>query len=191
MILKKLSFIRFNSSRMKVVLFLFLCCGILQLQCRKQDRGFQMNYISTPNTQFDIAVGLDPFKSHFYPEPVSSDTSLYFTANNVTAKQLGRITPYTMYLRAVYQDGSYDFVSNVEVTIFDPTRPNLTEQIIFYNDNVAVSTGTQITLIPNDVDVTPFIVQGKTFGIRIRIRLRDVPQRTITTGWNMAFFARD
>ena len=172
-------------------LYFILLFGIVQVHCKKTERGFQMLYHSTPNTQFDIPVGLDIFASYYFPvNNIPSDTAAFFASNNITSKQLGRITPSTMSLRAVYQDGSYDYISSVEVSIFDPARPNLTEQIIFYNDNVLPNTGTQIILIPNDVDVTPFIVQGKTFSFRTRIRLRETPQRTITTGWNMNFFAR-
>ena len=165
--------------------------SFLQLNCKKTERGFQILYRSTPNSQYDIPVGLDIFASHYFVvNNILSDTTIFFSANNLTAKQLGRITPSTMFMRAVYQDGTYDYISSVEVSIFDPARPNLTEQIIFYNDNVLPNTGTQITLIPNDVDVTPFIVQGRSFSIRTRIRLRDTPQRTITTGWGINFFAR-
>ena len=174
-----------------VALYLILFFAIIQFHCKKTERGFQMLYRSTPNTQFDIPVGLDIFASHYFPSNnIVSDTTIFFTSNNVTAKQLGRITPQSMFLRAVYQDGSYEYISSVEVSIFDPARPNLTAQIIFYNDNVLPNTGTQVTLIPNDVDVTPFLVQGKSFSITTRIRLRDTPQRTITTGWGMNFFAR-
>ena len=170
----------------------FFACLIIvcmHLNCKKQDRGFQMIYRSL--TPYNISIGLDPFASHYYTsDQILSDTVLFFPANNVTAAQVGRITPYTMNIRASFQDGRYDFVSHVEVSIFDPARPNTTEQIIFYNDNVPVTTGTQINLVPNDVDVTPFLVKGKSFVLRTKFQFRDTPQRTIATEWNASFFAR-
>ena len=174
--------------RLSAIILFF---GLLQLQCRKQENGYQMPYHSTPNTQYDIPIGLDPLASWYAKlNGISTDTALFFSTHNISANQLGRITPYTMYLRAVYQDGGYEDVSSVEVSIADPTRPTLPEQVIFYNDAVLPNTGTQITLVPVDVDVTPYLINGKIFTLKTRFRFRNITQRTITTGWNMNFFAR-
>lgn len=158
------------------------------LGCRKKDTGFEMNY----RRQFSIPIGLDVFSSHnFEFKEIAADTAVFFMVNgSYTANQISLIEPKAMNLRAVFGGGDYIFIDKVEVWISDPSRPKLTPQIIFFRDDVPLSTGTRLDLVPNNVDVRPFLLEGSRFNLRINLRLRAITERSIETEWNTSFFAR-
>jgi hypothetical protein len=155
--------------------------------CRKKEEGFEMTY----KRQFDLPVGLDIFASHnFKFNDVACDTSIFFTINNATASQIKRVLPRTMSLRSIFTSATrYDFIKQVEVYVSDNSRPNLTPQIAFFRDDVPLGTGSQLDLVPNNVDLRPFLLEGNRFSIRINISLRDYPPRSIETECNFSFFA--
>jgi hypothetical protein len=166
----------------------FLLLLILILTgCRKKEEGFEMTY----KRQFDLPIGLDIFASHnFKFNDVACDTSIFFTINNATAGQIKRVMPRSMSLRSIFTDANrYDFIKQVEVFVSDNNRPKLTPQIAFFRDDVPFNTGSQLDLVPNNVDLRPFLLEGNRFTIRINITLRDNPPRTIETEANFSFFA--
>ena len=158
------------------------------LGCRKKETGFEMNY----RRQFPIPIGLDVFSSHnFEFKDIAADTAVFFTVNgSYSANQISLIEPKAMNLRAVFGEGDFIFIDKVEVWISDPSRPKLSPQIIFFRDDVPLSTGIRLDLVPNNVDVRPFLLQGSRFNLRINLRLRAITERSIETEWNTSFFAR-
>lgn len=157
------------------------------LGCQKKDTGFEMNY----RRQFVLPIGLDVFSSHnFEFKDIAADTTIFFKANgSYTAKQINRIEPRAMNLRAVFGGGDFVVIDRVEVWISDPSRPKLTPQIIFFRDDVPLSTGNRLDLVPNNVDLRPFLIDGSYFNIRINLRLRAITERSVDTEWNASFFA--
>ena len=158
------------------------------LGCRKKETGFEMNY----RDQFSIPIGLEIYKSHTFGfKNIASDTAVFFKVNgSYTASQISRIEPKAMSLRAVFGGGEYIFIEKVEVWISDLARPNLTPQIIFFRDNIPLSTGSRLDLVPNNVDARPFLIDGSRFTLRINLVIRAIPDRSIETEWNASFFAR-
>ena len=160
------------------------------LSCKKQEPGFEMLY----QKRFDLPIGLSPSSSHnFKFNDIASDTATFFNLHSATASQVTRIIPQSMSLRALIPSGEssrYNFIARVEVWISDPRRPNLGEQIAFFRNDVPLDTGTQLDLIPNDIDVRPFLLNGSRYSIRINVELRDFSQKTIETEWNASFFAK-
>jgi hypothetical protein len=158
------------------------------LGCRKKVTGFEMSY----RRQFKLPIGLDVFSSHnFRFFDIASDTSIFFKVNgSYTADQISLIEPKAMNLRAVFGEGDFIFIDKVEVWISDSTRPKLTPKIIFFRDDVPLSTGTRLDLVPNNVDVRPFLLEGSRFTLRINLRLRAITERSIETEWNTSFFAK-
>jgi hypothetical protein len=156
--------------------------------CKKDQPGFEMQYRRT----FILPIGLDNFLSHnFEFKDISSDTTVFFTPNNATSNQIDRIEPLSMNIRALFggNDNRFNIISRVEVWISDPSRPKLTPQIVFFRDDVPLNTGNRLDLIPNNVDVRPFLIEGSKFNLRINFRLRNIPDRSIDTEWNAAFFS--
>jgi hypothetical protein len=156
--------------------------------CKKKESGFEMQYRRT----FEFPIGLNNFLSHnFEFKDIASDTSVFFKANNTSSNQIVRIEPLSMNIRALFggTDNSYNLIERVEVWISDPSRPKVIPQIIFFRDNVPLSTGNRLDLIPNNVDVRPFLVEGSRFTVRINLRLRAITERSIDTEWNATFFS--
>jgi hypothetical protein len=95
-----------------------------------------------------------------------------------------------MSLQSIFSSANrYDFIRQIEVWISDANRPNLTPKIAFFRDEVPFSTGDRLDVVPNDIDLRPFLLEGNRFTIRINILLRDAPPRTIETECNFSFFA--
>jgi hypothetical protein len=156
--------------------------------CRKKELGIEMLY----RREFSFPIGLDVFRSHnFEFKEIACDTSVFFQANSVTAKQVTRIEPQAMSIRSIFggPDNSYNVIDRVEVWVSDPNRPNLSAQIAFFRDNVPINTGNRLDLVPNNIDMRPFLIDGNRFNLRINLRLRDITQRSIDSEWNATFFA--
>jgi hypothetical protein len=164
-----------------------LLLTLLMAGCRKKQEGFEMTY----KRRFDLPIGLDIFASHnFKFNDVACDTSIFFTINNATASQIKRILPRSMSLISIFTNATrYDFIKQVEVYVSDNSRPKVTPQIAFFRDDVPLGTGDRLDLIPSEVDLRPFLLEGNRFSIRINISLRDYPPRTIETECNFSFFA--
>jgi hypothetical protein len=161
------------------MLFGLFCCAA----CSKTTPGFDMLYRRT----FDLPIGLDPFALHnFAFKDISTDTALIFKANNATSDKITRIEPKTMILRGLFVAGNYGFIEKAEVRISTAT---LGEQIIFFRDQIPFNTGEKLDLIPNNVDVKPYLMGGK-FNVRMILTLRDSPPKTFETEVPMTFFAK-
>jgi hypothetical protein len=159
--------------------FALFCCAA----CNKTVPGFDMPYRRT----FDLPIGLDPFALHnFSFKDISTDTAVIFKANNVTSDKVSRIEPKTMVLRGLFVASNYGFIEKVEVRISTAT---VGEQIIFFRDQIPANTGEKLDLIPNNVDVRPYLMGGK-FNVRMILTLRDSPPKTFETEVPMTFFAK-
>lgn len=168
--------------------YAFLLIVTLFMGCRKKQIGFEMLY----RRDFIFPIGLDAFRSHnFEFKDIACDTSVFFQANSATASQVTRIEPQTMTIRSIYggADNTFNIIDRVEVWVSDPSRPNLTAQIAFFRDNVPLNTSSRLDLVPNNIDMRPFLIEGNRFNLRINLRLRDVTPRSIDVEWNAAFFA--
>jgi hypothetical protein len=162
-------------------LLFWVCC--LFGACSKSVPGFDMPYRRT----LDLPIGLNPFALHnFEFKDIATDTAVLFKANNVTATQITAIEPKNMTIRGLFVAANYGFLEKVEVRISTAT---LSEQIIFFRDQIPFNTGEKLDLIPNNVDVKPYLMTGK-FTIRLILTLRDSPPKTFETEVPMTFFAK-
>ena len=170
--------------------FLFLVFFLPFLSaCRKTETGFDMSY----KRQFEIPVGLSAGPSHnFVLLNIPSDTSVFFTINNATASQLAGVVPRSMNLRMIFQGGgnTFSIVDHVEVAIFDPNRPTVPEIPIFYRYDIPISTGDILTLIPDGNNISKFVLDGRTFNIRIKLFFRDITPRSVDVEANIVFLAK-
>ncbi len=170
-------------------LLLFILSLSLLSACRKSETGFEMSY----RRQFEIPVGLPASKSHNYVLlDIPSDTAIFFQINNMTVSQVTGVVPRTMSLKTVFQGGGKTFanVDRVEVVIFDPNRPTVPEIPIFYRYDVPLSTGDVLTLVPDADNISKFVLDGKTFNIRIKLFFREVTPRSVEIEANIAFLAK-
>jgi hypothetical protein len=158
--------------------------------CRKTDAGFDMTYRRT----FTIPVGLNTFETHFFLfKEIAVDTSLFFRANNIdTVSLVGQIVPRSMNIRLVFNgDGNLNFVRRVEVSLFDTQTSASSEKVVYYNDDVQLSSGGQVTLIPYNSDVRKLFISGNgRYNLRIKINLREIPTRSYDVEWNAVFLAK-
>ena len=142
---------------------------------------------------FSIDVGLNPFESHYFAfRDIAVDTAIFFKANGgVTSADINQILPRSMSLRTIYGgDGAnFSFLSQVEVSVFDDKLTPSSEQIIFFRDDVPLSNNPQLLLIANNQDVKKLFFSGNHYVLRIKMRLREIPNRSIDTEWNLTFLA--
>jgi hypothetical protein len=168
--------------------YAFLLLIVLFAGCRKKQIGFEMMY----RRDFTFPIGLDAFRSHnFEFKEIACDTSIFFQANSTTAKQVTRIEPQTMTIRSTFggADNTFNVIDKVEVWVSDPSRPSLTAQIAFFRDNVPLNTSSRLDLVPNNIDMRPFLIDGNRFNLRINLRLRGTTERSIEAQWDATFFA--
>ena len=172
--------------RMPFLYILGLGVFLATNSCRKSEPGFDMTYRRT----FELPIGLNTFQSwnRLFTD-IATDTSVFFPANQVTGDKVTAILPKGMRSRSAVNQ-SFEFVSRIEVYISDPSRPQLTEQTVFFRDDVPFSSSNRIDLIPNNIDVSKFIKGGSRYQLRINFRFRDISQRSIDCEWEALFFAR-
>jgi hypothetical protein len=174
---------------MKNLKFLLLLSLPILAGCRKADPGFEMTYKRT----FTIPVGWASFETFtitFADIPV--DTAVFFQANNITGDKVGQIVPQTMNIRSIFSgDGSLNIIRKVEVLMFDSQLTPSSEQTIFYNDQVPISTSSQITLVPTSADVRKRFMSGNgKFRLRLKIYFNEFTQRSYDVEWSASFLAK-
>jgi hypothetical protein len=174
---------------MKKIIWLLFLLPLLS-GCRKTEAGFDMTYRRT----FTIPVGLNTFETHFFLfKEIAVDTSVFFRANNIDSVGLvGQIVPRSMNIRLVFNgDGNLDFIRRVEVSLFDTQTSASSEKVVYYNDDVQLSSGGQVTLIPYNSDVRKLFISGNgRYNLRIKINLREIPTRSYDVEWNAVFLAK-
>jgi hypothetical protein len=167
-------------------LFVGLSAILMVVSCTKKDAGFDMFY----RKQFNVPIGQIPQNSFNYDFlNIAADTSAFFTPNGVGSAQIVSIKPKSMSIIAQYGGVDYNTVRSVEVWISTPNAPNITPQIIFFRDDVPLTTNERIDLVPNDVDVKSFITFGK-FNVKVTLRFRDNTTRTLESDTTITFFAK-
>lgn len=172
----------------KYFLFSLFCLPFLSA-CRKSETGFDMSY----KRQFEILVGLAAGRSHVYTLiNIPSDTAIFLGINNVQVSQIRGVVPRSMNLRTVFQGGGNTFanVDHVEVVIFDPNRPSVPEIPIFYRYDVPLNIGDILALVPDGDNISKFVLDGKTFNIRIKLYFRDITPRSVDVEANIVFLAK-
>ncbi len=171
----------------KIHIFLFLLP--LLAGCRKIDAGFDMTYRRT----FTIPVGWSPaqtFTVTFVDTPV--DSAVFFQANNITSDKVGEIVPRSMTIRPVFNgDGNLNFIRRVEAFILDSQLTPASEQPVFYNDEVQLTTGSQINLIPINADVRKKFLSGNgRYRMKIKFTFNQITSRSYDLEWNAVFLAK-
>jgi hypothetical protein len=174
---------------MKNLKFLLLLLLPILAGCRKTDPGFDMTY----KRAFTIPIGWASFETFtitFADIPV--DSAVFFQANNITSDKVGQIVPQSMYIRSVFNgDGSLNIIRKVEVLMFDSQLTPSSEQTIFYNDQVPLSTSSEITLVPVNADVRKRFLSGNgRFRLRLKIYFNELTQRSYDVEWNATFLAK-
>ncbi|MBL7818751.1 MAG: hypothetical protein JNL70_27375 [Saprospiraceae bacterium] len=170
------------------LIFFFSILSIISA-CRKTETGIDMTY----RRQFEIPVGLSPGPSHnFVLKSIPSDTAVFFKINNITADQLLGVLPRSMNLRTIFQGtgNTFSIVDRVEVVIFDPSRPDIPEIPIFYRYDVPLSTGDRLDLVPDASNIKKFVLDGKTFDVRIKFFFRDFIPRSFEVETNIVFLGK-
>lgn len=166
--------------------FLFLLP--LLAGCRKTDTGFDMTYRRT----FTIPVGLNTFETHVFRfNDIPVDTAIFFRVNNIDSDSLvGQIVPRSMNIRLIFNgDGLLNFIKRIDVAVLDTKLA--TEVTAFYNDDVSLTTGGQIILIPFNADVRKLFLSGDgRYALRIKLNLREIPTRSFDVEWNATFLAK-
>jgi hypothetical protein len=180
---------------MKNLVYLLFVLPLLA-GCRKADgeltitdKDFDMRYRRT----FTIPVGLSTFDTHIFVfKDIAVDTSVFFQLKNATSDSIAQIVPRSMNIRLVFNgDGNLNFIRKVEVSLFDTQTSAASEKVIFYNDDVLLSSSGQIQLIPFNADVRKLFFAGNgRYNLRIRLNLKDIPARSYDVEWNTIFLAK-
>lgn len=173
----------------KLMVFSFGLLLFSSLSCNKKIVGFDMYYKRT----YNIPVGINPFVSTVWnSDYITPDTTTFFSVNASSSAKVLKVIPKSMQLSSIYPSASttLDNLTRVEVTIFDPARPAIPAQTIFYRDNVPANTAYTLDLLPNAVDVKDLVIYSKKFIISISIQVAQPPPRTIETQFSVYFTAQ-
>lgn len=167
----------------------FLFSLVLITGCTK-DRlpvRFQMAYL---NKTIEIPAGLNVFQTHYFTiHNINSQIDAYLDAENITVSDINSILPRSCTFTNISSNGSYNFIDEVLIRIYDPAEPELKYEI-FYNDIVNINAGSSITLFPNENDVKAFLTSDD-FTLEIVLwRLRDSPTEFINTRVDLRFDVR-
>ncbi len=164
--------------------------------CRKVDdvftktaKDFDMIY----RQPFTIPVGLSTFETHiFLFKNIAVDTAQFFRAGNLdSAQRITQIVPTSMNIRLIFNgDGNLALVRRVEVSVFDNQVSAASEKVIFYNEDVQLSSG-QIPLIPLNSDLRKLLIDGNgRYTLRVKLNFREIPTRSYDVEWNATFLAK-
>jgi hypothetical protein len=167
----------------------FLFALLLVTGCTK-DRlpvRFQMAYL---NKTIEIPAGLNVFQTHYFTiHNINSQIDAYLDANNISREEIDNILPSSCTLTNISSNGSYNFIDEVLVRIYDPSDPEVKFEI-FYNDIVDLNAGSNLILFPNENNVKDFLTSDD-FSLEIVLRrLRDSPTEFITTRVDLRFDVR-
>lgn len=168
---------------LKNYLFLFLL--VATIGCTKDD----IPSAFTITTTVDVAIepGLTTLNSHHYQIlniPTNYDQLL--AASGYTAEQITGIQPARARLVSVFSSGSYAFLQDVEISVFDNTDPDFMI-LSFYRDNIPNDTGTELDLIPSLANVEN-LLSSATYSVDLNLkRLRFSSPQAIETRLEIDF----
>ncbi len=181
----KLFFSAIYSSRF--LLLLVFCSFLTAWNCRKTPVGVEMSY----QRNFVIQSGLTPLASHnFEFKDILPDTAAFFNAVGINSNQILAIEPRSMKLQLIFNTGvNLNFVERAEVQITTPEDATLASKIVFFRDDVPLSTSDRLDLVANNVDVKNFLYKRR-YQIKLTLYLRQITPQNIDVQLNWSFFAR-
>lgn len=164
--------------------FLLMLFALANFRCEKEPLGFDMTYTK----EFEIFAGLNPFDTHYFViYDIPSDTTAFFTVNNVTKDNIKVITPKSMRMTAIFANVSYAFLNEVSVWIVSPDDPDDRKEI-FYRDQIPLNEDGVLDLIPSLSDVSEYIYKG-SYHLEVRLKLNSTTTQSIDTRLDYRFRA--
>jgi hypothetical protein len=140
---------------------------------------------------FVIQSGLTPLASHnFEFKDILPDTAAFFSSVGINSNQIVAIEPRSMKLQLIFNAGvNLNFVERAEVVISTPEDAALGSKIVFFRDDVPITTSDRLDLIANNVDVKNFLYKRR-YQIKLTLFLRQITPQNLDVQLNWAFFAR-
>lgn len=170
--------------------FIFIgtfCCLLTTWNCRKSPVGVEMSY----QRNFVIQSGLTPLASHnFEFKDILPDTAAFFNSVGISSPQIVAIEPRSMRLQLIFNTGvNLNFIERAEVQITTLEDATLGSKIVFFRDDVPLSTSDRLDLVANNVDVKNFLYKRR-YQIKLTLFLRQITPQNLDVQLSWAFFAR-
>ena len=148
---------------------------VLTASCAKNKKAEYFSMLQVYD--FEIRAGLNTTVTHFFVSPpLNSTYELQLEETGHTADQVGGVFPKFAELSAVFDDVDLDFVSAVEIRLYDPFDPDHAQEV-FYMIPVPANTNATIRPFPGLANVED-IVSEPTYGIEMRLIFRQPPPIT-------------
>jgi hypothetical protein len=173
-------------SNLKLTVY-FVSIALLSIvSCSKDIIGFDMIY----RNKININAGLNTIELHnFVISDIATDTSVFFQAANKTKDDVKTILPKLFTINETSLGVPLSFINKAEVIISTKGDPNQKPTVIFYRDDITLNNGTTLDLLPNNVDLRPFIYTG-SYDLRLRLTLRSITQQSINPDVSWSFLAQ-
>ncbi len=148
------------------ILFLFIIC-ITFIGCGKEENIlFEIPF----ELRFDIPAGLNPFDKHFFlVRNVQTNIRELRTQFNIDENQSLIIRPASAVLSSTFQDITFEFLAEVEISLFEDDPDQDIEA--FLTENVPVNAGRNVVVVPFETDLSKY-VDEQTMNFKISLRLR-------------------
>lgn len=121
------------------------------------------------NINFEIPAGLNPIKAHYF---VINDVPTFFNdlmeSNHVNIDDVASIIPVSARLVQPFSDIDYDFAYEISIKLCDNPEDEDCAHEIFWRKPVPEDTGSQLDIVPNEIDMKDILTKEK---IKIHIIL--------------------
>ena len=165
------------------LLILLSASVLLTGSCRKDSRPELT--VLTQVFDFEVRSGLNTSVTHFFLSgPLNNPYEQQLADVGRTPEDVDAVVPKFAQMSEVFNDIDLDFVSAVEVRVYDPFDPEDSSKEVFYMIPVPANTGTVVRPFPGLQNVED-IVSGPTYGIEVRLIFRRVPQTTFNMRFEM------
>ena len=156
---------------MKKIIFLLLTILIIG-GCRDNEEHILFT-IPIRHINFEIPAGINPIKSHYF---VINDVSTFFDdlmeANHVNIEDVASIIPVSAKLVQPLSDIDYDFIYEISVRLCDHPEDDDCNHEIFWRKPVPEDIGSQLDIVPNEINMKDIISKKKVKLQVVLVQLR-------------------
>ena len=165
--------------------FLFLVAT--GLACNKNNDNILME-IPFPNLDFTIQAGSNPLETYYFNiDHVPTNALSLFSVNGIDTAGVNSITPLRGRLTSVFNDADYDFLYEIAIQLCEEgDHESRCGKEIFYRFPIPNKPGSFVDVIPNPVEVKPFILKEKV-NVQVILRFISPPPAFIDSRLELDF----
>ncbi|MDH3650518.1 MAG: hypothetical protein OEQ53_12610 [Saprospiraceae bacterium] len=165
------------------ILILFIICVTITGCGKEENILFEIPF----ELRFDIPAGLNPFDKHFFlVRNVQTNIKELRNQFQIDENQPLIIRPASAVLSSTFQDNTYEFLAEIEISLFEDDPDQDIEA--FLTENVPVNAGRNVVVVPFETDLSKYI-DDQAVNFKISLRLRSTTPSFIESIIEMNFTA--